>query len=154
MALRLLDAEALAAAYRAARYLADTPMGAHAVAVGEPAPALEAGIDAASFAFITAWNPASRPCGDGENRAADARLAIEVDARGIRRWPMRACARDGGWAEPGWLLAGIDPATLDGLARRFGQAGVLFWRRGEPVRLRMLLPGPAGARCDSTDWLE
>ena len=154
MPLQLLDAEALAAAYHAARYVADTPSGTFVVVVGELASVLEATIEADSFAFITAWNPASQPRGKDQNEAADARLVVELDALAIRRWPMQASAPDGRWGEPGWLLAGIDPAALDHLARTFGQAGTLFWRRGTPVRLRMVLPKPPGARCDATDWLE
>jgi hypothetical protein len=154
MPLQLLDAEALASAYRAARYVADTPVGAIAVAVGATAPALEAAIEARSCAFITAWNPASRPRDEEANRNADLALVAQLDMLELRRWPMQASAPDGGWGEPGWLLADIDPATLDRLARAFGQAGTLFWRRGEPVRLRMILPQPPGARCDATDWLE
>jgi hypothetical protein len=154
MPLQLLDAEALASAYRAARYVAATPAGALAVAVGAPAPALEAAIEADSFAFITAWNPASRPRDEDANRNADLALVAQLGMLESRRWPMRASAPDGDWGEPGWLLAGIDPESLDRLARAFGQAGTLFWRRGEPVRLRMALPKPPGARCDATDWLE
>ena len=154
MPLQLLDAEALAAAYRAAIYRARLPAGECVVAVGENATALEATIEEDSFAFITAWNPASQPRGKDQNEAADAKLVAELDALAIPRWPMHASAPDGRWGEPGWLLAGIDPAALDHLARTFGQAGTLFWRRGTPVRLRMVLPKPPGARCDSTDWLE
>ena len=59
----------------------------------------------------------------------------------------------GAWREPGWLLADLDAALGDALAREFGQAGVLAWRRGEPVRLRMLLGRPAQAEpADHTDW--
>ena len=150
MQLQLLDAAALADAYAAARYVAETPAGACVAAVGEPAPALEAAIDADAFAFITAWNPASRPRDEQANRNADLALVAQLDMLELRRWPMRACAADGSWAEPGWLLADAPLAALDRLARAFGQAGTLAWRRGDPVRLRMscrsrTMPGPGHA---------
>ncbi len=58
-------------------------------------------------------------------------------------------------------MADIELTTADTLAREFGQAAVLAWQRGEPVRLRMLLqqPGDGGARAQCgtaayTDWVE
>ena len=48
----------------------------------------------------------------------------------------------GGAVEYGWVV--LDPSleTADAWAREFGQAGTLYWRQGEPVRLRMLWPRP------------
>lgn len=148
------DAAALAAAYRAARYVAHLSGATRAIAVGERAVDVETAIDVDSFAFITAWNPRSEPRDEGANRVGEASLAAELDALGVRRWPMLASDADGGHVEQGWLLADIDVDVLDGLARAFDPAGTLYWRRGEPVRLRMSVAAPPGARPDATDWLE
>lgn len=148
------DPAALAAAYRAARYVAGAPTNAPAVAVGATAPMVEAAIEAGSFAFITAWNPMSRNCNDARNRKADASMLAELDALGLRRWPMQASDAAGGHAEPGWLLADPPLAELDRLARKYRQAGTLYWPRGGSVRLRMYFPRPASDRATDTDWLE
>ena len=80
----------------------------------------------------------------------------QLDALGgsLVRHPAWAQAPDGRWREPGWLVAGIADADLVRLAREFGQVGVLAWRAGEPVRLRMLMPRPLQADgAMHTDWV-
>lgn len=153
--LQIVDAEELARAYAAAEYAVALDGDTLPLSVGEPAGDLEAYWPASRYAFITAWNPASEPASDAANEAADARLVTQLDAAGAARQP--AWAQDGqrGWREPGWLLADIDDHVVDVLAREFGQAGVLTWNRGEPVRLRMMIARPAeSCRCPHTDWVE
>ncbi|HEY0662238.1 MAG TPA: DUF3293 domain-containing protein [Lysobacter sp.] len=151
--LQIVDAAELATAYAAAEYAVLLDGDALRLRVGEPASDLEAYWPAQRYAFITAWNPASMPHPDSANEAADAELVARLDAARTQRHAAWAQDPEGEWREPGWLLADLDGEVADLLARDFGQAAVLTWQRGEPVRLRMLMPRPAGARsCDYTDW--
>lgn len=146
--LRVVDAMELATAYAAARYVVLQDRQEHLLQVCRHATALETACPAARYAFITAWNPASDPRPDDANEAADARLVARLDALGLRRVPARAQSPDGRWGEPGWLLCDAPLARVLGLAREFGQAGVLCWAGGEPVQLYMLAgrpPRPAPA---------
>ncbi len=151
--LRVVDAAELAAAYAAARYAVALDGDAIALHVGQPATDLEAYWPLARYGFVTAWNPASVPQSDAANEAANAQLVARLDALSLPRQPANAYDAGGGWCESGWVVGDIDPELLDRLGREFGQAGVLAWERGEPVRLRMLMPRPG--RCPDApgiDW--
>ncbi|HEY4555286.1 MAG TPA: DUF3293 domain-containing protein [Lysobacter sp.] len=152
---QLVDAVQLARAYASACYAADAGGGVHPVRVGDAAAGLESAWPAPCYAFITAWNPVSVPRGETENRSADAQLRARLAEAGAQRLPMRAEDAGGCWAEPGWLVGGLDAAKVDALAREFGQAGVLFWEASRPVRLRMLLTPPRNApELPFVDWVE
>ena len=157
--LQVVDASELATAYATARYAVRLDGDVLPLQVGRPAGDLEAYWPAERYTFITAWNPASEPHSDGANQTADALLVGQLDSIGARRHAAWAEGPDGEWHEPGWLLADLDSAAVDRLAREFGQAGVLAWRRGEPVRLRMLIERPRDARREDratafTDWVD
>lgn len=159
--LQVVDAVELATAYAAAIYAVALDGDTLPLRVGEPAADLEAYWPAHRYTFITAWNPASQPRCDTLNQAADLLLVAQIDATGAARQAAWAEDPAGDWREPGWLLADLDATTTDLLAREFGQAAVLAWQRGEPVRLRMLMGHPCGAGGDVaadaaafTDWVE
>ena len=134
----------LLAAYLDARYEVLAPGGSCLLRPGHRAlPALAAALPATCWTVITAWNPGSRPRPEADNRQADAALQAELDALGLRRLPTLASDAEGNWPEPGWLVADLSTADTDALARRFGQAGVLHWRAGGAVRLRVYLAPPA-----------
>ncbi len=152
------DTPGLLEAYLAAVYRVDVGGTWLALWVGQPAPAA---LDAArpvcpgneaAWTLVTAWNPQSRPQDPAANAAADAALRAELDARGLARLRAIGGSPDGCWEEQGWLVAGLDAAAADALARRHDQAGLLHWRAGEPVRLRMYRPRPAHAP-PCVDWL-
>ena len=154
---RVVNASELAAAYAAADYGVTLDGDTVRLRVGEPATDLEAYWPASRYVFVTAWNPASEPHSDTINESADALLVSQLDADGVARLRAWAQGPDGHWHEPGWLLADFDDHAADHLAREFGQAGVLCWTRGEPVRLRMLIqrPDPASPSASEspyTDW--
>ena len=151
--LQLVDAAELASAYAAAVYVVALDGDSFPLRVGEPARDLEAYAPASRYAFITAWNPASQPRSDTANEAADALLVTQLDALGVTRHAAWAQDADGRWREPGWLVADVDESALLRLAEEFGQAGVLDWAAGEPVRLRMLAPRPVGHAVAHTDWI-
>lgn len=153
--LQIVDAMELAAIYADAEYAVVLDSDALQLRVGTEATDLQAYWPAQRYAFITAWNPASVPHSDAANEAANAALVARLDAAGVARQPAHAYDREGEWREAGWLVADLDVRTLDQLARDFGQAGVLAWSYGEPVRLRMLLPKPPHARSPShIDWTD
>ena len=151
--LRIVDALELAATYVAADYAVVMDGDALPLRVGQPACDLEAYRPAQRYALITAWNPASTPHSDAANTTADAALVARLDAAGISRQPAQGSSSDGQWREPGWLVFDVSEVGLDLLAREFGQAAVLSWAAGEPVRLRMQLPRPACADdLECVDW--
>lgn len=157
--LQVVDATELAAAYAAAHYAVVLDGDTVPLRVGHPASDLEAYCPAQRYVFITAWNPASEPHSDTANETADALLVAQLDAIGVQRHVAWSECPDGQWREPGWLLADIDGPTTGLLAQEFGQAAVLDWQRGQPVRLRMLVERP-GARplpeavAAFTDWVD
>lgn len=151
--LQIVDAAELANAYAAAEYVVVLDGDTLPLRVGQPASDLEAYSPAPRYAFITAWNPASEPRSDTANHAADALLVAQLDAAGAVRHPAWAQGTEGDWREPGWLLTGLEESELYRLALEFGQAGVLAWRSGEPVRLRMMMPRPPWAPTVAhTEW--
>ncbi len=153
--LRVVNAAELAAAYAVADYSVLLDGEALPVRVGQPAADLEAYWPAQCYLFITAWNPASEPRSDTANATADALLVGQLDESGVSRQPAWAESPDGNWREPGWLLADLEPSRCVRLAQEFGQAGVLSWERGQPVRLRMLLARPPDAAASNCiDWVE
>lgn len=152
--LQVVNAAELALAYAAAEYAVALDGDALPLRVGRPAADLEAYWPASRYLFVSAWNPASEPHSESANRAADERLIARLEAAGIPRHAAWAQDSAGEWREPGWLLADLDDLAANALARDFGQAGVLAWRRGEPVRLRMLIARPTDAEgADYTDWI-
>lgn len=144
----------LLVAYLGAEYRIDPDGRALLLHVGAPAPpALARMLPAARYTLVTAWNPRSQPRDHACNHAADAALRTELAMHGLAC--LRACASDGNgrWHEPGWLVAGLRARRADALARRLGQAGVLHWEAGTPVRLRMYLPRPRRVELHpSVDW--
>jgi hypothetical protein len=151
--LQIVDAAELAITYAAAEYMVLLDGEPLPLRVGEPAADLEAYAPATRYAFITAWNPASQPRSDTANQAADALLVAQLD--GLRAIRHAAWAQDpaGDWREPGWLVADVDEDALVRLALEFGQAAVLQWRAGQPVRLCMLMPRPGpGQAAAHTEW--
>lgn len=152
---QIVDAAELAAAYAAAEYVVMLDSDALRLRVGQPAADVEAYWTGQRYVFITAWNPASEPHSDTANKTADALLVGQLEAMGVRRQSAWAESPDASWREPGWLVADLDASQANTLAQEFGQAGILAWERGEPVRLRMLVHRPPDAPAsDCVDWID
>ena len=139
---KVVDAVELATSYAAAQYGVRVDGEEFPLHVGERAAGLESRWPARSYAFITAWNPASDPRPDDANQQADARLVARLQEMGIQRQSAWAEGPDGNWHEPGWLLCNIDVPTAAALGDSLGQAAILAWESSQPVTLRMLAPGP------------
>ena len=149
------DPDALAAAFRNARYHVPGLGAAGELRVGMQSSALETALDAHAFAFITAWDSRSEAESPMDNDTADGELTAELEGLGVRS--LRAFAEDaqGAHREAGWLVLDLPTADLDRLAHRFGQDGTLAWTRGQAVRLRMYRPCPPDPAAELwTDWVE
>lgn len=153
--IQIVDAGELATAYAQADYAVRLDGDTFRIEVGKPAGDVEAYWPAHRYAFITAWNPASHPQSDAVNQSADSSLVAQLKAIGAPHQPAWAEDSTGDWRELGWLVAGLEPHMLDALAHEFGQAGVLHWEPGHPVRLKMYLRRPSDAPpVPHIDWVE
>jgi hypothetical protein len=121
-----MDAEeraALDAAYRSTAYRA----GKLTLRVGEPTPpALDLLLESRglrAWAYLTAWNPGSRPLPLDENRRRQRELVAHL---GDWQWLRgRAEADDGTWSEESLLVLGLPREDAMALGREFGQNAVL-----------------------------
>lgn len=94
----------------------------------------------ATAAFLTAWNPFSRPTPGAENDAAQARLAAWIAWAGFARLDGEGRGRDGDWpAEPGFLILGIPRQAAEGLSRTFGQ-NAFVWAEAHRAPELVLTP--------------
>lgn len=143
-------------AYLAAEYRWQHKGGWHDIIIGLPTPGLELAFpQATTFGAMSAWNPLSIERGRDQNRIADEALHEALVAGGHAFLPAFASARNRSWREPSWLVFGMDGDEFDGLSRRFGQLGTLWWKPGEPVHLRMDACKPEGlADQPYVDWLK
>jgi len=150
-----LDAAALATAFARAHFHLDAGSERIEAQVGQPCPDVERLASADAYGYVTAWNPYAEACDASTNMHADDKLAARLQALGVdhrRTWSEDA---QGAHREAGWLVAGLFADRIDALGREFGQAGVLAWLSGEPVRLRMLMARPAdAAEVECVDWIE
>ena len=95
------------------------------------------------------------PRAEALNRAADELLHSALIASGLPYRPGFSSAANRSWREPSWVVMDMGPGEFDRLARRFEQLAGLYWRRGEPVRLRMYARQPAAIPDrDSVEWVE
>jgi hypothetical protein len=76
--------------------------------------------------IITAYNPASMPRSDEENRAADLELMRHVRSLGVAFRRTEAHGSDPAWTEPGFLLLGDVRPLLVELGLVFGQNAVVW----------------------------
>ena len=149
----VLTAE-LAVAYACAHYFVTIGHREWLFGVGQLAGDIERQLGAASYSFITAWNPAPDAASIAENMEADLRLQALLKKSGHVHHSALGSNAQGGAVEYGWVVLDMSADASDALAREFAQAGLLFWEHGEAVRLRMLWPRPPGIADDAcTDWV-
>jgi hypothetical protein len=128
----------LDAAYRATTYFVDGPSGRFALRVGQASAevdALAAAHQVGAWTYITAYNPGSVAAPSERNEQRQQELEQAVAESGYPFYSGEGKG-DGDWpAEPSLLVLGVSEAEAAAMARRFGQAAVLFGERGEPARL-------------------
>jgi hypothetical protein len=126
-------------AYRATIYTVRAASSAIAFQVDRPAPEiarLMADSGCTCAAFVTAFNPASRPQTGRSNDEAAARLRRAADAHGWRWLAGEGRDPSGHWPpEQSLLILGIEEREAVDLARQFGQNAIVFIEAGEPPRL-------------------
>ena len=143
----------LGRAYAAAHYFVTIGHREWLFGVGQLAEDIERQLDAGSYLFITAWNPPPDTSSLAQNQAADLRLQQRLRESGYRYLSSLRSNAQGGAVEHGWVVLDVPLDTADAWAREFGQAGTLYWYRGEAVRLRMLCQRPAQLPSHAyTDW--
>ncbi len=107
--------------------------GGATVRIGRRSPALDALLrraGAREAAFVTAWNPFSKPMPRGWNDRMQARLRKALGARVIADgWGSGQA-----WAERHLLAAG-PPRRIASLARRFRQHAIVAVAPGRPARI-------------------
>lgn len=91
---------------------------------------------ARSWAFITAWNPASVELGRDENAARQREFRLEIEARGYEWLPGEGIGADAAWQpEESLMVLGMGRKEAKALGRSFGQLAVVVGHRGFPARL-------------------
>ena len=130
---------ALAAAYRKTIFRVRVGSGHVDMRIGVQSARIDALLArsaADGAAFITAYNPHSRPTAKSANKAANASLRRDIGSQGFQF--LRGEGRDplGEWpAEPSFLVLGIPFADAKALAKKHRQAAFVYVRRGKPPRL-------------------
>ena len=143
----------LAQCYLEADYLVAVGRREWRFHVGTLAAELESVMGAARYLFVTAWNPLSTDTELAANMQADQRLQARLTQACFQHHTAFGGDAVGNHREHGWLVLDLPEATADLLAGEFRQAGVVYWQRGQPVRLRMQSPRPAHWQSrDCVDW--
>jgi hypothetical protein len=96
---------------------------------------------------VTAYNPGGRIASDTANATAEARLAVELERRGLKWWP--GTGGDPSWThvEPGAAVIGMDEADAVALGAEFGQDAILVLT---PADRRII--GCTNKRVVATGW--
>jgi hypothetical protein len=128
----------LGAAYRATTYFVDGPAGRFVLRVGQASAevdALAAAHRVNTWTYVTAYNPGSTALSREQNEQRQRELKQAITESGYPFYSGEGKG-DGDWpAEPSLLVLGVSEAEAAAMARRFGQAAVLFGERGRSARL-------------------
>lgn len=124
-----LDRNALMAAYSRTLFEAETPSGKLVLQVGEQNNQLQdlyRRLQVHESAYITAWNPGSRPTSTTENDRAHTELLKTIQEAGTQAYQGFGRDPAGDWEpERSLLILGIsEPAAVD-IGKKFGQAAIV-----------------------------
>jgi Protein of unknown function (DUF3293) len=126
-------------AYRRTTYVAHTSNGDIRINPGRRSPALDGLLNEhrlREWAYLTAYNPASRRLAEEENVRRQRELVDAVRDRGLTFLDGEGIGDDARWpAEPSILILGIESDDARALGRQFGQLAIVVGRTGQPARL-------------------
>jgi hypothetical protein len=106
--------------------------------VGEANARLDALLQGATAAFVTAANPRSHKKSAEENHAAHLDLVRSMQAKPWRCYAAEGRDPAGQWREEGLLIAGIPRAEAEALGRTLGQNAILFVESRSSPELALL----------------
>jgi hypothetical protein len=126
-------------AYRRTTYVAHAPNGDILINPGRRSPALDGLLNERrlrEWAYLTAYNPASRKLAEEENVTRQRELIDTVRDRGLAFLEGEGIGAGADWpAEASILILGIEPDDARALGRQFGQLAIVVGRAGQPARL-------------------
>jgi hypothetical protein len=126
-------------AYRRTTYLAHTPDGDIRINPGRRSPSLDGVLTERrlrEWAYLTAYNPASRRLPEEENVRRQRELVAAVRDLGLAFLEGEGIGADAHWpAEPSILILGIESDAARALGRQFGQLAIVVGQAGQPARL-------------------
>jgi hypothetical protein len=126
-------------AYRRTTYVAHTGNGDIRINPGRRSAALDGLLNERrlrEWAYLTAYNPASRRLAEEENARRQRELVETVQGRGLAFLDGEGIGEDPQWpAEPSILVLGIRSDDARALGRQFGQLAIVVGRTGQPARL-------------------
>ena len=124
----------LEAAYLATTFRVESSSGQIDIRVGHMHPKLDAllqELGATAWAYVTAWNPGSRPMRADQNALAQDELLRMVRDRGLTLFEGDGIPDRAGWApERSVWIAGISRQEAVEFGRRFGQNAIVAGREG------------------------
>jgi len=149
-----VSASPLVATYLATSYRVDAPSGQICLRVGKRSRQFDRWLqrqNARSWAFITAYNPASRHLPRWRNQGRQRCLRNRIGALGFVAWPGAGVGDDPTWEpEPSFLVIGIPIAEARRIARRFGQNAIVAGRTGGAPKLVWCGPRTCAGRRPSS----
>ena len=126
-------------AYVATAFVADAPGGCIEIRIGRRHPDLDAlladnGVHA--WAFITAWNPASRLLPDAENAVRQRQLHDDLAALRLTSFPGRGVPDRNDWpSEASLLVLGLAEDDARRIGLKHGQNAIVIGACGAAARL-------------------
>lgn len=126
---------ALRAAYEAARYEVHVDNGVFVLRHGSAHPEFDALLrsrfpTAASWTFVTAWNPYSKALTDTENHTRQKELHAWVTSQGLSWLQGVGCDDHSDWREESLVIVDLGRDRSRAVGARFGQYAVLVGEVG------------------------
>jgi hypothetical protein len=130
------DLEAL---YRNTTFRVEAPNGHIDIRIGDKHPRIDSLLsehNATEWAYITAWNPGSRPMSAEENALAHDKLLEIIRDRNFQPYLGEGIPDQEGWApEQSIWIAGISRHEAAELGRQFGQNAIVVGTLGGVAEL-------------------
>lgn len=117
------------AAFHATHYRVDGPDGSFVLRIGAHSPELQrlhGSRDAASSAYLTAWNPLGEIVPPETNARNQLALERDLAALGVSVLSGEGSDPDSGWAEQSLLAIGLSREQAIELGNRYRQLAIVF----------------------------